>query len=132
MANTIRLDESFEEITGQDISNVSQLKLFNILQDENGTIFQNIWRSYSLNEEVTEETIFYNTYEMQDDEWWENISYANYETPNLWWVLCIMNNVENPFEEVNPGQKTKILRANYLYQLIKEMEIISELGKSEL
>lgn len=131
MANTVRLSESFEEITGQDLSNVSQLKLFNILQDENGEKLQNIWRSYSLNEEVTEETIFYNTYEMQDDEWWENIAYTFYETPNLWWVLCIMNNVQNPFEEINPGDETKILRANYLYQLIKEMEIISELGRAD-
>jgi len=131
MANTIRLSESFTEVTGEDLSNVSQLKLFNILQDEDGTKLQNIWRSYSLNETITEETIFYQLYEMQDQDWWENISYQFYGTPNLWWVLCIMNNVENPFENVEPGQDTKILRNRYIYQLIKEMEIISELGRAD-
>ena len=131
MANTVRLSEDFTEVTGDDLSNVSQLKLFNILRDENDILLQNIWRSYSLNEAITEETIFYNTYEMQDDDWWDNASYQHYGTPNLWWVLCIMNNVENPFEEINPGQDVKILRNTYIYQLIKEMEIISELGRAD-
>lgn len=131
MANTIRLSESFTDITGEDLSNVSQLKLFNILQDENGTRLQNIWRSYSLNDDVTGQTVFYDTYEMEDEDWWENISYQYYETPSLWWILCIMNNVQNPFEELEPGQETKILKGAYIYQLIKEMEIISELGRSD-
>lgn len=131
MANTVRLSEDFTEITGDDLSNVSQLKLFNILRDENQVLLQNIWRSYSLNETIRDETIFYNTYEMQDDDWWENAAYQFYGTPNLWWVLCIMNNVENPFEEINPGQQTKILRNSYIYQLIKEIEIISELGRAD-
>ncbi len=131
MANTVRLSEDFTEITGEDLSNVSQLKLFNILQDEDGVQLQNVWRSYSLNDEVTGQTVFYDTYEMEDEEWWDNISYSFYNTPALWWVLCIMNNVQNPFEEIEPGQETKILRGAYLYQLIKEMEIISELGRSD-
>lgn len=130
MANTVRLTESFTDITGEDLANVSQLKLFNILQDENGNKLQNIWRSYELNEEVTEETLFYQTYEMEDDDWWENISWLFYETPALWWILCITNNVQNPFESIEPGQETKILRGNYIYQLIKEIEIISELGRA--
>ena len=130
MANTIRLSDDFTGITGEDLSNVSQLKLFNILQDEDGNKLQNVWRSYSLNEAVTDQTVFYDTYQMESMEWWENISYQFYNTPTLWWVLCIMNNVQNPFEELEPGQETKILRGNYLYQLIKEMEIISELGRA--
>ena len=131
MANTVRLSDSFTDITGEDLANTSQLKLFNILQDENNVKLQNVWRSYSLNELITDETIFYQTYEMNDDDWWENVSYQYYDSPNLWWVLCIMNNVENPFEEIEPGQETKVLRENYLYQLIKEMEIISELGRAD-
>jgi hypothetical protein len=128
MANTIRIPESFKEVTGEDLANTSQLKLFNILLDENNTRLQNVWRSYSLNELITDETIFYQTYEIQNEDWWDNISEIFYDSPNLWWVLCIMNNIENPFEEIEAGQETKVLRENYLYQLIKEMEIISELG----
>lgn len=131
MANTIRLPDSFTDITGEDLANTSQLKLFNILEDENNVKLQNVWRSYSLNELVTDETVFYQTYEINDDDFWDNISYLYYDSPNLWWVLCIMNNVENPFEEIEAGQETKVLRENYLYQLIKEMEIISELGRAE-
>jgi len=131
MANTVRLAESFTDITGKDLANTSQLKLFNILEDEDGVKLQNIWRSYSLNPEVAEETYFFTLYNMNDDDWWDNISYAAYETPYLWWILCVMNNIQNPFEEVNPGQETNILRDNYLYQVIKEIEIISDLGRAD-
>jgi len=129
MANTVRLTENFTDLTGKDLSNASQLKLFNILQDEEGVKFQNIWRSYSLNPLIAEETLFFQAYNMNDDDWWDNISYAAYETPGLWWILCVMNNVQNPFEEVYPGKETNILRDNYIYQVIKEIEIISELGR---
>ena len=128
MANTVRLEETFTDLTGKDLSNTSQLKLFNILQDEDGVKFQNVWRSYSLNPEIAEETVFFTLYNMNDDDWWDNISYAAYDSPLLWWMLCIINNIQNPFEEVEPGQETNILRGNYIYQVIKEIEIISELG----
>ena len=130
MANTVRLEESFTDITGKDLANTSQLKLFNILEDEDGVRLQNVWRSYSLNPEVAEETYFFTLYNMNDDDWWDNISFLAYDTPYLWWILCVMNNVQNPFEEVSPGQETNILRDNYLYQVIKEIEIISELGRA--
>jgi hypothetical protein len=38
-----------------------------------------------------------------------------------------MNNIQNPFEDLVPGSNIKILRGEYLYQLIKEMEAIQEL-----
>jgi hypothetical protein len=129
MANTVRLSENYTDITGMDLSNASQLKLFNILEDEDGVKFQNIWRSYSLNPGIDEETIFFQLYNMNDDDWWDNISYLAYETPSLWWILCVMNNVQSPFEEVEPGKETSILRDNYIYQVIKEIEIISGLGE---
>jgi hypothetical protein len=131
MANTVRLEESFTDITGKDLANTSQLKLFNILEDEDGVKLQNVWRSYSLNPDVAEETYFFTGYNMNDDDWWDNISFSAYDTPLLWWILCVVNNIQNPFEEVNPGQETNILRDNYIYQVIKEIEIISELGRAD-
>jgi hypothetical protein len=76
---------------------------------------------------VTDDAVFYDSYEVGEEEWWDNISYYHYETPGFWWVVALMNNIQNPFEELEPGSNIKILRGEYLYQLIKEMEAIQGL-----
>jgi len=122
-----RLSETFYEITGNRLSNLSYLKLFNILEDTDGTRYLNIWRSYSLNDELTDDTVYYESYEVDNDDWWDNISYYNYETPRLWWLCALMNDIMNPFEELEAGDNIKILRDTYIYQLIRELETIQEL-----
>jgi len=121
------IDKTFYVETGNRLSNISYLKLFNMLQDADGTKYLNIWRTFVLNEDVTSDTVFYYTYDVSNEDWWDNISYYFYETPGFWWVVAMMNDVVNPFEELEPGSNIKILRGEYLYQLIKEMEAIQEL-----
>ena len=126
---TVRLvTETFFELTGYRINNSSQLKLFNILQDiEDDERFMNIFRSYTINSRVLTTVIYYDLYEVENDDWWDNISYKFYETPNLWWVIALMNDVLNPFEELNVGDTIKVLRDPYLYNLYRDIERIAGL-----
>jgi hypothetical protein len=122
-----RIDKTFYVETGNRLSNISYLKLFNMLQDADGTKYLNIWRTFILNKDVTDDAVFYESYEVGEDDWWDNISYYHYETPGFWWVIALMNDIQNPFEELEPGSNIKILRGEHLYQLIKEMEAIQGL-----
>jgi len=126
---TVRLvTETFFELTGYKINNSSQLKLFNILQDiKDDEKFMNIFRSYTINSRVLTAVIYYDLYEVENDDWWDNISYKFYETPNLWWVIALMNDVLNPFEELNIGDTIKVLRDPYLYNLYRDIERIAGL-----
>lgn len=118
-------NETYYEATGKRISNISQLKAFNILQDTlDDTKFMNIFRSYRIDPDSIADIVLYDFYEVGNDEWWDNISYSIYGTPKLWWVLALINNVTNPFEELEEGTNIKILRSDYLYTLIKDMETI--------
>lgn len=123
--------KTFNELVTADIDirSTSQIKLFNILRDHDTvTRFMNIWRSFKLNDEIQEDVLYYDTYEVADgNEWWENISYDYYGTPYLWWIVALMNNVINPFEEIQAGDFIKVLRKDYLYTLFKDIEILSEL-----
>jgi hypothetical protein len=86
----------------------------------------NIFRSYILNDEVFTETQFYDTYEVANGEFWDNISWNLYQTPYLWWIIAILNNTVNPFEEIEDGQLLKVLRADFIYSLTKDLEKIAE------
>lgn len=127
MAVTEYTAENFFELTGLEINNFSFMRLFNILLDEDReTKFMNIFRSYILNDSVFTETALFNTYKVANGEFWDNISYNIYETPYLWWILAILNNTVNPFEELEDGKIIKVLRSDFVYTLVKDLERIAE------
>lgn len=125
--STRKLTESFYDLTKFRLSNSSILNLFNIMQDSDDNKFVNFFRSYVFNDDVTTNIVFFDTYQVDNDDWWDTISYKYYGTPYLWWVVALTNNIMNPFEELNTGDDIKILKEQYIYQLLKEMKSISEL-----
>ena len=120
-----KTDKSYFDLTDKELTNVSQLKLFNILKDYDGTYFQNIFRTFNINEDVVSNSVYYDIYEVDNDCWWDNISYEVYGTPHLWYLLCMMNNVVNPYEELDEGDIIKYMRREYLYAFLKDIEGIS-------
>jgi hypothetical protein len=127
LAITQYTDKSFFQLTGNKLSSVSQLKLFNILlDDDRETKFMNIFRVAKLNTDVFQNVLFFNTYEVTNDDFWDNIAWNAYKLPQVWWVVGIMNNTVNPFEELDIGQLLSILRKEYLYALTQDLETIAE------
>jgi hypothetical protein len=115
----------YNEYTKQNLSNSTQLKLFTILDDvTNNTYYLNIFRSYIINMSSLNDTSFYELYEVDNNDWFDNISYKFYNTPQLWWVICMVNNIINPFEELQPGQILRILKNSYIYNILKEVRNI--------
>jgi hypothetical protein len=95
-----------------------------MLRENKDDIFWNIWNSYVLTDEILNST-FFDTYEVDDNDWWENISFKVYGTPYLWWTIALTNNITNPFEEIKPGDLIYLLRPQYIYQMLKEIKNIS-------
>ena len=116
---------NFNEYTKQNLSNSSQLKLFTILDDvSNNTYYLNIFRSYIINMSSLNNNSFYELYEVDNNDWLDNISYKFYNTSQLWWVIAIVNNITNPFEELYPGKVLRILKNSYIYNILKEVRNI--------
>jgi hypothetical protein len=123
---SIKLEQDYYELTGNRLSNTSFLKLFNILEDSDGEKFLNIFRFYSINENVMIDIMNYITYEVRDDDWPELIAYIIYDNLNLWWLIYLSNNILNPFEGFDIGQNIKILKDGYLPMIIREMRNVAE------
>lgn len=127
MAVTTYTDETFFELTGVQKNTYSFLRLFNTLLDEDReTKFLNIFRSYIANENIFSDIAFFETYEVSNGEYWDNVSYNLYKTPFLWWVIALLNNISNPFEELEDGDQLNVLREDYIYQLTADLEKIAE------
>lgn len=127
MSVTVYTDETFFELTGVEKNTYSFLRLFNTLLDnDRETKFLNIFRSYVSNEDVFRDVAFFETYEVSNGEYWDNVSYNLYATPYLWWVIALLNNIVNPFEELEDGDQLNVLRDEYVYQLTTDLEKIAE------
>jgi hypothetical protein len=121
--------KTFREITGRAKNNKSLLKMFNILVDhDRSTRFMNIFKSYKFNTKTINDPVFYNIYEVGFEEWFDNIAVKFYSTPDLWWVIAAYNKYENPFEDLTPGTNIKILKKNYIYTLLRDLDIIQGVG----
>lgn len=110
----------------------SFINLFPIMLDkDNNEKFINIFRSYKTNDENNEldkkMLMASEPYECDEIEWFENISAKYYYTPFYWWVICMLNNIQNPFEDTEPGKLINIMPMSLLYQLSKELEKIASL-----
>jgi len=127
MAVTTYDDKTFFELTGVQKNTFSFLRLFNILLDEDReTTFLNIFRSYIANEDVFTDISFFETYEVSNGEYWDNVSFNLYGTPFLWWVIALLNNTVNPFEELENGTILNVLKDDYVYTLTSDLEKIAE------
>ena len=107
---------------------LSDVLFYNILLDiDRETKFLNIFKNYSINTDTQTDTVFYDTYEVEWESFWDDISSEVYGTPKLWWVVALMNNVTNPFEELEAGDNITILKEEYLPDLFADIDNIAEL-----
>jgi hypothetical protein len=127
MAVTEFTDQSFAELTGKPKNKFSFLRLFNTLLDEDReTKFLNIFRSYVIDEDSLRDISFFDSYEVSNGEYWDSVAYNLYKTPYIWWVIALLNNITNPFEELVDGDELNVLRDDYVYQLVSDIEKIAE------
>ena len=122
-----KINKEYRELTNQKLPTSSRLNLYNIIQDIDMVYAINIFKTIDITDYVKNNNDFFLTHIAEEDEWWDNISYKYYQTPALWYIICIMNNILNPYEEIEKGQLIKIIKQVYLYNIFKDIKTISEL-----
>ena len=122
------IDKKFRVLTGQVLPVTSRLRMFNILQEtETNEYFMNIFRNYKIADYVKGNNVYFELYTCEEEDWWDNISYKYYNTEKLWWLVCEMNDITNPYEEMDEGLQVKVLKETYLYNIFKTISEIARL-----
>jgi len=126
---TIRKSEKrFIDIARQRLPISSRLNVYDILRDsQTNEYFLNIFRCYEFIDEVKNNNVYFDIYYTEDTDWWDNISYKYYETEVLWYLICLINDITNPFEEMVAGRQVKVLKKTFLYNIFRALSDISRL-----
>lgn len=90
-----------------EISNLPRLSpelmenIFHVYKEKDtGRYYYNLLQSIEFPKDLPPSFFTFYTFSYEDT--WPLISYKHYETPNLWWLIILANNITNPtkFPEV--------------------------------
>jgi hypothetical protein len=92
---------------------------FNVYSDVNDFKFYNILKNISLF--PSDNSSVEIPYIVKYNDTWGLISYKNYNTIDLWWLVCSYNQIQNPVKMPTPGTQIKILKSDYVGAVILEL-----------
>jgi LysM repeat protein len=93
-----------EELSKLDLTNYENI--FNVYQTNDNLYFYNLNTKLVFPQNLPK--TFFTNYTIVYEDTWPLISYKNFNTPNLWWLIAIANNIQNPIEKLIPGTNLKI------------------------
>jgi hypothetical protein len=93
--------------------------IFKIHVDDNGRYFYNILQNIIFPDNLPEG--FFDEYDVAPGDTLPFISYKLFKTIHLWWIICLVNNIDNPTIKLEAGTKLKILKGDTIKLLIQEL-----------
>jgi hypothetical protein len=101
------------------LNNENYENIFNVYIDNNNYYFYNLLQTVVIPDSLPEG--YYDVYDVMYGDTWPFISYKVYNTPNLWWVILSTNKIIDPTTQPTPGGQLKILKSNYVSQILSQI-----------
>jgi hypothetical protein len=114
---------------GQYQRAISELPVLNNFRYENiFKLYQNDLNQYYYN--ITKKIVLPNNldptqfliYPVKQSMPWTMVSFNIYSTIELWWLLCVANNIQNPVLQPKTGTYIKALRPELIAPLINDIK----------
>ena len=102
-------------------SSFSYENFFNIYETDQGYRFYNLLKNISIfasnNSEIEQEYISDYT------DTWYSISYRVYGTLNLWWLICLVNNIQDATKNPALGTQIKAIKPQFVGAIVNQINI---------
>jgi nucleoid-associated protein YgaU len=94
-------------------------QIFNVYQDSDGRYFYNLLQTVAIPTDLPPG--YYTKYNVVYGDTWPYISYKNYNTPNLWWVITSSNNIIDPTSIPSPGTAILVLKPKIVSKILNQV-----------
>lgn len=110
------------------LKSVNFANIFNIYTDDNfsSMYFYNINKTLNFeglpedpNDDYTNNIFDY--YDIETEDTWTTISYKQYDTIELWWLVCKANNIANPTVTPKVGARIRTFKKDYLEGILSSI-----------
>jgi hypothetical protein len=102
------------------LNNFRYENIFKMYQTKDNKYFYNIIKKIDLIPNLDPSQFFYFTIARKMP--WTIASYNIYNTIELWWLLCLVNNINNPVIQPSAGTIIKALKSNLVAPLINNIK----------
>lgn len=114
------LQQYIEDIN--ELPNLKATRYENIFQiaKNNDYYFYNILKSIKLPQTLNSQ--LYTKKRISSRMPYTTLSYQIYGTQDLWWLLCLTNNIKNPVQNIEPGTEIIILKQDVVSTILKQIK----------
>lgn len=82
--------------------------------------FYNILNTITFPTQINKDS--YDKYIVQGDMLWTTLSYDVYGTINLWWLIALINGIDDPTQIAKAGTELKVLKTGLVGQLLQSIQ----------
>lgn len=105
----------------KDLPNLNDLRyenIFKVYKTDNNHYYYNILNTVTIPADLDPSAYYYINYNKHTP--WTVISYNQYGTTNLWWLIVLANQIRNPLKADDISQ-IKIIKSEYIRTIINEI-----------
>ena len=102
-----------------DINKYVMENLFPVHKDDTGKYYYNLLKTVIPPAEIESEFFEYKTINTLTP--LTNLSYMFYGQIELWWLICIINHIENPVEPIPAGTTIKVIKSKYIDDILEKL-----------
>jgi len=110
-----------KKIIKEKIDIYEMSSLFNKYEDDDGMIFFNILKRININADNLEDPEVFEPYLIKPGDSFTSIAHRYYGNLKVWWVICTLNKIDNPFQKLEIGTKIYLLRPSYMANLLNNL-----------
>jgi hypothetical protein len=110
-----------------EINELSRLRnenyenMFNVYQTDttDKMYYYNLLQTLSFPPNLPE--VLFTSYNIVPGDTWPYISYKNYSTPNLWWIILYANQIMDATKMPNPGSTIRIPKSQIVSEILTQI-----------
>jgi hypothetical protein len=106
-----------------DLPNLNSIRyenIFKVYKNKDNQYYYNLLQSLFLPDNI-DETKIYNML-ISSRMPWTTVSFNAYRTIELWWLVCLTNQIYNPVDFAKAGSSLKIIKTQYVPGIIYEIK----------
>jgi hypothetical protein len=102
------------------LNSIRYENIFKLYKNKDNQYYYNLLQSLFLPDNI-DETKIYNML-ISSRMPWTTVSFNAYKTIELWWLVCLTNQIYNPVDFVKAGSSLKIIKTQYVPGIIYEIK----------
>lgn len=102
------------------LNNFRYENIFKMYQNKDKNYFYNIIKKVTILPNLDPTQFFY--YPIPKKMPWTMVSFNLYNTIELWWLVCLVNNITNPIKQPTAGTTIRAIRSDLVASVINDIK----------